>query len=174
MNRRHFLASSAIGTLAAPALLRHARRTGERFPRQIFPGAGCARLARRHRLQRRRHDVVQLPGQRQARPARSARRLLQTDRPRAGLGAAWRDRRSRRRRLGHRRRAERDRARRQRPQGHGVQAADQGLHQSQHRGVRQDRHLLVHRPERLSRPARSEVRRHRRCSSRRAGTAATA
>ena len=159
MNRRHFLASAA-GALAAPALLRNASADEGPFRVKYFPVPGRPALARRDGVQRRRHHVVQLPGQRQARPARSARRLLQADRPRAGLRAAWRDRRARRRRLGHRRRTERDRAGRQRPQGHGLQAADQGLHQSQHRRVRQDRHLLVHRAERLSRPARSEVRRH--------------
>ena len=83
---------------------------------------------------------------------------------RAGLRAAWRDRRPRSRGLGHRRRAERDRPRRP---GHDAVKFFPlpkrfRRRQSQHRDVRSQRHALVHRPERNLRPRRPGNRQGRR------------
>ena len=160
MNRRQFLASSAIGVLAAPALLRPAAATTNGLPGEILPRSGSPALARRDALC---SDGVTMWFNCQGNgklgrldPRDGSYKLIDLGR----LRAARRDRRAGQGRLGHRRRTECHRPRRQRPQGHGLQAAFQGLRQSQHRRFRQDRHLLVHRPERLSRPARSEVRRH--------------
>ena len=175
MNRRQFLASSAAGALVAPVLLRPApAATNENFRVKYFPVPEAERSRDVTRVQRRRDDVVQLPGQRQARPARSARRLLQADQPRTGLGAAWRDRRAGQGRVGHGRRAERDRARRQRPQGHGVQAAVQGLRQSQHRRVRSDRASTGSPARAVTTAGSIQSPATCRCGSRRADAAATA
>ena len=88
---------------------------------------------------------------------RSEDRQGDADFARRRRGAAWRDRRARPRRLGHRRRAERHRARRSGDQGgEAVPAADEfPRRQSQHRDLRPQGHPLVHRAERRLRPRRS-------------------
>ena len=82
---------------------------------------------------------------------------------RFGLGAAWRHRRPGRRGLDHRRRPERQCALRSEDQGDQRLSAAAGLpqRQSQHRRVRQERRLLVHRPERRARLRQSEDRQER-------------
>ena len=161
MNRRQFLSSTAAGILAAPALLRQASAQESPFRVKYYPvaaGMGSRDVDARAR----RHDLVQRPAQRHAGTARSARRLVQAGRSRQGRRAPRRHHRPRRRALGDRGRAERDRARRpRRSQGHAVPPARKGgLRQPQHRRVRQERHLLVHRPVRHLWPARPEVGRH--------------
>jgi hypothetical protein len=106
--------------------------------------------------------VVHPAGRGQARAARSQDRQVGPAGARAGCGAAWRDRRPRRRALGHRRRTERDRARRPAdPRGEGFPAAEGARQrQPQHRELRSRGHALVHGAERRLRPARSEDGRH--------------
>ena len=78
------------------------------------------------------------------------------------FGAAWRDRRARRRAVDHRRRPECDRARRPEDARGARLAARQGrrVRQPQHAHVRREGPRLVHRPDRLLRPARPRHERH--------------
>ena len=110
----------------------------------------------------RRAGLLHGAGDRQARHPRPDDRQVRGDSARPQLGAARRGRRPRRRAVDHRWRPERDRARRLRRRAPCAcgRCPPTSNTQPQHADLRREGPRLVHRPERLLRPARSRDRRH--------------
>ena len=110
----------------------------------------------------RRSGLLHGAGHGQARHPRSRDRQGRGNCAGSQFGAPWRDRRSGRRPVDHRRRPECDRARRPEDPRRARLGARQGrrVRQHEHARVRREGPRLVHGPDRLLRPARSGDERH--------------